>query len=398
MPGFPGISFTLPSSANLSGQQFFYAIQKLKPNTGTIETFRTEGPATVTGHTVKVPASLQPVTIPANTTYTVELYSITPVLPPQGQWIANGTNVVEFVQSQLPLGFNNVAPAAAINSTVFGAPQGTQFDVAGDLWVIDGGASGHPPSLYAFTPAQLTALHTNSHPSPAVTVRSSKFKFIQQAIFDGSNDLWVTDNGNNALYEFTPAQLAAGGANVTPHTTVVSSPAFIGPLGLAFSPKGPLWIANNGSTTLYRFDALPSGGVHTLKPNVILSDNGHGSIQGPWALVFDSAGNMWSSNANAPNTVVEFAAASIKVTGKPNPAVTISPTLDHGFTTLVSPNGLAFDNAGDLAAVSSLSPFGVPMYGPTQLTTSGKLTPDVFIVGGTTTLNAPAGNVFGPLH
>jgi len=398
MPGFPGITFTLPSIVNTSGLQFFYAIQKVTPNPGTIETFRTEGPAIVTGHTIKVPADLVPLTLKGGFVFQVELYSISPVLPPQGQWIANGTNVLEFVQQVLPLGFNNVVPAAEINSSVFGAPQGVQFDVAGDLWVIDGGAGGKPPSLYAFTPAQLAALHTNNHPSPAITLRSSKFKFIQQAVFDTSNDLWVTDNGNNALYEFTPAQLTAGGANVPPHTTVISSPAFIGPLGLAFSPKGPLWIANNGSTTLYRFDKLPSSGVHTLAPNVILSDNGKGSIQGPWALVFDAAGNMWSSNANAPNTVVEFAASSIKVSGKPNPAVTISPTLDSGFTTLVSPNGLAFDNAGDLAAVSSLSPFGVPIYGPAQILTSGKLTPDVFIVGGKTTLNAPAGNEFGPLH
>jgi hypothetical protein len=78
--------------------------------------------------------------------------------------------------------------------------------------------------------------------------------------------------------------------------------------------------------------------------------------------------------------------------------VTIKPTLDHGFTTLVSPNGLAFDNAGDLAAVSSLAPFGVPIYGPVQIKTSGALVPDVFIVGGSTTLNAPAGNVFGPAY
>lgn len=398
LPGFPGITLTLPSNASTTGVQFFYAIQKLTPNPGTLETFRTEGPATVTGHTVKVPASLTPVTFNAGTVFQVQLYSITPVHQPQGMWIANGTNVLEFVQSQLPLGLNKSAPAAVLNSAVFAAPQGVQFDVAGNLWVIDGGAGATPSSLYMFTPAQLSALHTNNHPAPAITIRSAKFKFIQQAVFDTNNDMWVTDNGNNALFEFTPSQLATGGANVTPHTTVLSSPAFNGPLGLAFGPTGHLWIANNGTTTIFGFDPpLPTSGIHTLTPKVILSDNGAGSIQGSWALVFDTAGNLWSSNANAPQTVVEFASASLGATGKPNPAVTISPAIAFGFASLIAPNGLAFDNAGDLSVVSSGNPFPVGIYGPSQLKT-GKIVPDVFIVDGATTLNAPAGNVFGPLH
>ncbi len=399
LSGFPGVTVTLPSNVNTAGQQFFVAIQKPQANPGTFETFRTEGPAIVSGHTLKIPASLNPLTINAGTVFQVLLYSITPVHAAQGLWVANGTNVLEFVQSQLPLGFNDIAPALTLNSTVFGAPQGVQFDVAGDLWVIDGGAGSTPPSLYMFTPAQLSALHTSPNQSPAVTLRSHSFTFIQQAVFDQRNDLWVTDNGSNALYEFTPAQLATGGANITPHTTIVSSPAFNGPLGIAFGRTGHLWIANNAATTIYGFDPtqLPSSGTHTLTPHVILSDNGHGSIQGPWALVFDTAGNLWSSNANAPNTIAEFASASLGASGKPNPAVIISRVLDGGFITLVSPNGLAFDNVGDLAAVSSLSPFGVPMYGPAQLKT-GPIVPDVFIVGTKTTLNAPAGNEFGPLH
>ncbi len=30
-----------------------------------------------------------------------------------------------------------------------------------------------------------------------------------------------------------------------------------------------------------------------LTPNVVLSDDGKGSIQAPWALIFDTAGNLW---------------------------------------------------------------------------------------------------------
>ena len=44
-----------------------------------------------------------------------------------GLWIANGTNVVEFLPSQLIAGVSDPAPHIALNSaTGFGAPQGVQ--------------------------------------------------------------------------------------------------------------------------------------------------------------------------------------------------------------------------------------------------------------------------------
>jgi hypothetical protein len=133
-----------------------------------------------------------------------------------------------------------------------------------------------------------------------------------------------------------------------------------------------------------------------LTPDVTLSDNGNGSIQAPWALVFDSAGNLWSSNADAPNTLVEFAKASLMATGAPMPAVTISPAMVGGNSTLDAPNGLCFDNNGDLAATNSAGAFGTPIYAKGQLMT-GTPTPSTFIIGTATTLQNTAGCNFGPV-
>jgi hypothetical protein len=96
--------------------------------------------------------------------------------------------------------------------------------------------------------------------------------------------------------------------------------------------------------------------------------------------------------------VVEFAATQLGGgTGAlPVPSVTIKPTSDGGNMTLSSPNGLAFDNLGHLSAVSSASPFGIPIYAATQRTATGATVPSIFFVRATTTLNAPAGDVFGP--
>lgn len=326
-------------------------------------------------------------------------------------WVANGTNVVEFSPSQLVNGTSDPAPHLAINSSVFGAPQGVTFDTFGNLWVIDGGtvATGGTvrPAMYEFTVQQLSNLGTNAAPTPAVTISSASFKFPQQAAFDYKGNLWVTDNGSNEVYVFTAKQLGTTSMTAVPAVSITSTPAFNGPLGIAFDYKGDLYIANNATTTIYGFSATslpavsPSSTAATtaaLIPSETLSDNGSGSIQAPWALTFDAYGNLWSSNANAPNTVVEFTPAQIRGTGSPTPAITLASATVSSKATLVAPNGIAFDEYGDLVAASAATPFGLAGYGPEQLQTNPTAapTPDVFLVGSATTLNAPAGVAFGP--
>lgn len=225
--------------------------------------------------------------------------------PNQALWVANGTNVLEFASTSLTaMGSVGATPALMVNSSAFAAPQGVIFDTSADLWVIDGGNIGTggkvKPALYEFTSSQLSGIQSGSSAMPNMTISSSAFVFPQQAAWDSKGDLWVSDHGANEVFEFTPAQRMASGTNVTPNITIKSTPAFNGALGLAFDSSGDLWVANNGSTTIFEFNAstLPTAsGSVTLTPNIMLSDDGKGSIQGPWALAFDSAGNhiQWES-------------------------------------------------------------------------------------------------------
>jgi len=327
----------------------------------------------------------------------------TPLNITQALWVANSTDVLEFLPSQLGNGESDPTPHLTNKSVSFGSPEGVTFDANGNLWVVDVGSTGPPaiaPALYEFSAQQLTALGSNQRPIPVVTIRSSVFSFPQQAVFDSKGDLWVSDDGSNSVFEFTPTQLAASNNNVTPNFTIASNPSFSGPLGIAFSPKGNLFIANNASTTIYEFNAgtLPTTrGTFTLQPNVVLTDNGNNTIQGPWALAFDAAGNLWSSNSAGLNTIVKFSASQLQTTGTPAAAITISPTTDAGDMTLATPNGLAFDSEGDLSAVSSFSPFGIELYAHGQLGTTNAIVPQVFLLGPNSTLSAPAGDVFGPI-
>ena len=342
----------------------------------------------------------------------------TTVMDNKGLWIANGTDVLEYIPSQLKSGTAATVPHLMLKSAAFGSPQGVTFDSAGNLWVMDpaGVVNGNTtPALFKFSAAQLAALAMNNAPDPVATITTTGLAAPQQSVFDAAGNQWVADHDGNSVLVFTASQLAMTGDNPTVPAVTITSTAFNGPLGIAFDSAGNLWIANNGGvagangaaspagTTIVEFAAahlpmVPATGMvePALTPDVTLSDDGQGSIQAPWALVFDSGGNLWSSNAEAPNTLVEFAKATLMATGAPMPAITISPAMVGGNSTLDAPNGLCFDNNGDLAATNSAGAFGIPIYAKGQLMT-GTPTPSTFIIGAATTLQNTAGCNFGPV-
>ena len=335
-----------------------------------------------------------------------------------GIWVANGSDVLEFTPpftSRTP----NIAPSVIVtNSDGFNSTQGVLFDTAGDLWVIDGGnLAGKPigenpvspdPALEEFTAAQLAG-GGSLNLIPAVTITNTvdsgegTLGFPQQAVFDSTGNMWVTDNSTGAVDVFSADQLTTT-QDVSPFAqlTSVSSPDVLtGPLGIAFDSSNNLWVANNGGTTIFEYDnatvqAVLAGGTHGETPTVVLTDDGANSIQGPWALVFSSIGSLWSSNANTPFTVVAFSPTSLEATGTPTPEVTFNPVNIKGVQSLDSPNGLAFDSGDNLAVANSAAPFSIAIFAADQLGHSGNTKPEVLISGSNTLLVAPAGDVFGP--
>lgn len=319
-------------------------------------------------------------------------------------WVANNNSVLEFSSTELTTaGVSAAVPTLVLNSSAFAAPQAVVFDTSGNLWVVDGGTmntgGAGKPALYQFTSANLSGLQSPATAMANITISSPAFTFPQQAVFDSKGNLWVSDSKSNAVFEFMASQLMASGAGVMPNITIKCNPAFNGALGIAFDPSGDLWVANNGTTTIFEFNAsvLPTAsGSVTLTPNITLSDDGKQSIQGPWALAFDSSGNLWASNASTTNTVVQFSKASLAASGSPTPTITLNTAEVSGNSSLDEPRGIAFDNTGELSVVSSAAPFGIGLYTSAQLAAGGAITPNVFIVGAATTLNKPAGATFGP--
>jgi sugar lactone lactonase YvrE len=320
----------------------------------------------------------------------------------QSLWVANGTSVLEFTPSQIAAG-GNQRPLLVNANTLFGDVGGVAFDAAGDLWVVDGGTlvngGAARPAVYEFSPAQLGSLNSNQSPIPTRTIEFSGFNFPQLATFDAGGDLWVSDAGSNAVYEFTPSQLTAGGFNVTPNVEIAGNPPFSGALGIAFSSAGNLWVANGSGTTIEGFDAdtLPTayGSEVTLQAQVTLQNNGQ-TIAAPFALAFDKSGNLWATNTDSADGVVKFPASTLGASGSPS-ALVISSGSVNGNATLETPTGLAFDSGGDLAVASAGEPFGIAVYAAAQLGAGGSYAPHYFIVGPNTTLATPGGVAFGPV-
>lgn len=334
----------------------------------------------------------------------------------KGLWVANGTNVVEYNPAQLGGGTAARAPHVSINSAVLGTPQGLAFDPAGNLWVLDpsGMVNGAAtPALFEFSAAQLAALGTDDAPEPVAILTSSFLKWPQQAVIDTLGNAWVTDHDSNTVQVYSAAQLAKTGANAVSPVVSITSGGFNGVSGITFDSAGNMWISNSGPTpaagaaavpgttiieiTAAHIPALPETGTsaRNLVPDVTLTDNGAKSIQAPWALAFDSAGNLWLSNSDTSSTLVQIAKANL-ISGAPTPAATLSAAMVNQVPSLDAPNGLCIDDVGNLAAVNSLGAFSVAVYSPSQLAT-GSPAPATFIVGEGSKLNAPAGCAFGPL-
>jgi hypothetical protein len=313
-------------------------------------------------------------------------------------------------------GVADATPRHTLSSAVLGTPQAVLFDAAGNLWVIDPGGliKGKPtPALFEFSAAQIAALGSDAAPMPVTSITSATYlKYPVQAAFDLSGNLWVTDQAGSNLVVYSAAQLAKAGANEQNPGMVLSASTMQGPTGLAFDAGGNVWIAMHGrpangataattGTTVVQFDlaslpGFPDGGTLTdlLMPVVILSDDGKGSIQAPWALTVDTLGNLWVSDSGKTPQVVSFSPAQMAKTGAPAPTVVLSSTSVNGVATFNAPHGLCFDDIDALAVTSSAGAYATAYFAPQQLG-SGSPVPYTLLTGSATSLKNPGGCAFG---
>ncbi len=201
------------------------------------------------------------------------------------------------------------------------------------LWIAN-----YQGSLSGYTATQV--MSSTGAPAAVVIARSDT---NPRLAFDARGNLWISNPVHNTVAEYTADQLTVSNQQ-TPNVTLTADAAgsLNGPVWLAFDAGGDLWIANvAGSIVEYTARQLGSSGSPT--PVVTLAGD-FGSIQVPEGLTFDGNGNLWVTGSFS-DALIEFAASQLASSGSPIPAVTLS---DTNASSVLGTVTLAFDAAGDM--------------------------------------------------
>jgi hypothetical protein len=250
-----------------------------------------------------------------------------------------GNEVVEFTASQLAAGVT-ATPQVALQMT---DPTGVAFDGAGNLWVT----LGTPNEVVEIGAATLS---TSGTPAPKVTLSSDStttksLEFPTALTFDGSGNLWVVNTESTSAVAYAPAQYAASGAP-TPNVVLAGAATKItGPYGVTFDASGNLWVANDGDGLVNEFtgSAVTAGG--NVAPAVTITHPGT-----CWQLAFDTKGNLWV-NYTTTDEIGGYAPNQLTASGSPTAANLIKGST----TTLNRPEGLAISAAPTITSVTPSS-------------------------------------------
>ena len=188
--------------------------------------------------------------------------------------------------------------------------------------------------------------------------------------FDSKGDLWVVDNSNNRVLEYTPpfslgqsAGLVIGQTSLTGSGDSSPSGGLFGPTDIAFDPSGNLWVTDSGNNRVLEFKAPFSNGESASivlgQPTFggYIGTTTQGGMNSPAYLAFDPSGNLWVTD-QGNNRVLEFTTPfstgemALRVVGQEN-FTAFAPSSTTTASSLFEPLGIAFDSKGDLWVVDS---------------------------------------------
>ncbi|MEI6077517.1 MAG: BACON domain-containing carbohydrate-binding protein, partial [Verrucomicrobiota bacterium] len=189
------------------------------------------------------------------------------------------------------------------------------------------------------------------------TLMSSGLSSPRGVAVDGTGNVYIADNGNNAIKKWTTASNTV--------TTLVSS-GLSSPSGVAVDGAGNAYIADTGNNAIKIWSAANSN-INTLVSsgltsptgvavdgagNVYIADNGNSAIK-KWTATNSIVTTLLSSGLSSPSGVAVDGAGNVYIVDFGNNAIKKWTSANSNVTTLVSsglssPTGVAVDGAGNV--------------------------------------------------
>jgi len=252
-----------------------------------------------------------------------------------------------------------VSPVRVIQGNLTGIsdPMVPLVDDAGNLIVLDGGASGTNPVIDIFAPGAGAGTNNNVAPIKQITniTAVTGGQPCQGMTFDPTRT-FVVLTCNTSLYVFPET---ANGTASSALTATLTSTSLSFPTGLAFDLGGNLYVADASTFAIFYFSGpIPtSGGVHNLGVAGSQLNSGSAFPGGltPISLRVDNSGTLYSAifflssssgPADAQNEIGIWRGNFPCASCAPSATLTGTPFTTHATA------GLTFDPKGNMYTVN----------------------------------------------